>query len=66
MHNLLVTALPMSAGRILNIIANFIAMMMVATLGKEQLAASTLAISSYIGQLNWIPIFLIRKGIAGD
>ena len=48
LQSLLTIALPISAGRILNILANFIAMMMVAKFGKTQLAAGFLAVSSTI------------------
>lgn len=41
-------ALPISAGRVLHILANFIAMMMVAELGKPSLAAAAIAASSTI------------------
>lgn len=47
-QNLLAIALPISAGRMLYILANFIAMMMVAPFGKDQLAAGFLAVSSTI------------------
>ena len=48
LKSLLIIALPISAGRILNILANFIAMMMVAQFGKTQLAAGFLAVSTTI------------------
>lgn len=47
-NDLLKIAMPISLGRLLNILANFIAMMMVAQLGKQQLAAGSLALASYI------------------
>lgn len=46
MHKLVAIALPISAGRLLNILAGFLAMMMVAQFGKQELAAGFLAISS--------------------
>ncbi|MFC3909251.1 MATE family efflux transporter [Legionella dresdenensis] len=46
--NLAAIALPISAGRLINIAGNFIVMMMVAQYGKQQLAAGMLAVSSTI------------------
>ena len=46
LQKIIAIALPLSAGRLLHIIGSFIAMMMVGQLGKEQLAAGFLAISS--------------------
>lgn len=48
MYKVAAFALPISAGGIINAIAGFISMMMVAFLGKEQLAAGSLAISTFM------------------
>jgi len=48
MYKVTAFALPISAGGIINMVGSFIAMMMVALLGKEQLAAGTLAVSTFL------------------
>lgn len=48
MYKVITFALPISAGALVNMISGFIAMMMVASLGKEQLAAGALAIPTFI------------------
>lgn len=48
LRHIVVIALPLSAGRLLNILSNFISMMMVAQCGKNELAAGFLAFSSTI------------------
>lgn len=48
MYKVAVFALPISMGGIINAIAGFVSMMMVAQLGKEQLAAGSLAISTFM------------------
>lgn len=58
-----VIALPISAGRLLHILATFIAMMMVAQLGKEYLAAGFLATSSTITILTLTSTIFYSVGI---
>jgi MATE family multidrug resistance protein len=48
LKNIIMLALPLCAGRLLNILSSFFAMMMVAQFGEEQLAAGFLAISSTV------------------
>ena len=48
MYKVAVFALPISAGGIISAITGFISIMMVALLGKEQLAAGSLAISTFM------------------
>lgn len=56
-------ALPISAGSIINAIAGFISMMMVARLGKEELAAGALAISTYMTIMTVAATILYSVGI---
>jgi len=63
LRSLCIIALPISAGRLFHIIANFIAMMMVAQLGKNQLAAAALAISSTITVLTLSSTIFYAIGI---
>lgn len=48
MHKLLAFAIPVSMGGIINMTSSFIAMMMVAQLGQQPLAAGALATTTYI------------------
>lgn len=48
MYQVIAFALPISAAGVVNMVSGFIAMMMVALLGKEQLAAGALSIPTFI------------------
>lgn len=63
LYDLLVLALPLSLSRLLTVFASFIAMMRVANLGKEQLAAGSLAVSSYIAILTIASTIFYAIGI---
>lgn len=57
------TALPISAGRLIFVIANLLAMMMVAKLGKAQVAAGFLAWSSVLTVLTFTTTIFYAIGI---
>lgn len=56
-------ALPISLGRLLNVAGTFLVMMMVAQQGQEQLAAGSLAVSSYIMVLTLVSSLFYAIGI---
>jgi len=47
-YQVIAFALPISAANLVNIIANFVAMLMIARLGKETLAAAALSVTTYV------------------
>lgn len=63
MHKVIAFALPISAGAVVNMISGFIAMMMVASLGKEQLAAGALAIPTFITMMTVTATIFYAVGI---
>ena len=63
LRRLIALTIPLSAGRLLNIISQFIAMMMVAQLGKKELAAGYLAVSGTITVLTLTSTLFYAVGI---
>jgi multidrug resistance protein, MATE family len=63
MYKVITFALPISAAGVINMISGFIAMMMVASLGKEQLAAGALAIPTFITMMTVTATIFYAVGI---
>jgi len=63
LQRIIALAFPISAGRLLNIISSFIAMMMVAKLGKAHLAAGFLALATMVTVLTLISTIFYAIGI---
>lgn len=63
LQSIIVIALPISAGRLLNILSNFLAMMMVAQIGKNQLAAGFLAVGSTLAIITSLVTIFYAVGI---
>ena len=63
LYKVMIFTIPMSAGGIINVLASFISMMMVASLGKSELAAGALAITTNIAVMTIVTTIFFAIGI---